>query len=712
MLRSYRGSLRATGLTAVVLCITACPASSAQNLRNVKTWPQQPTAGEVNAEKNQQKSSKSGATLEDRDANHEKSATAGQDAKLAREKRSENVNALEKESQRYQNSDNLRERKESEKKMRAIIDGKLSVQEMRYVAEFVAKPNTLLDELMTLKKAQIFLERGDFVSARQVLDTYQKVYPRGALNDEAKSLSARLGDKGSSEKVAKNTTDKNIDKNTDKNNNGKTTTDKASDKPSDKGSDATADKPKMLPPRGSDGTSKTNKQNNTKLAQNDATSGDDAVVDSGDPVRNNVIGVVLPLSGDYQVYGKRTLSAIKLGLGYNIVEDDLEETVDENGVESLTNRKKKNGATGRLGETTLPIQLVICDSAGKTDKAVACVNKLVKKDQAMVVLGDILVDTAEPVAKEAQRLGVTNISLSRRDGIPQLGPWVFRLALTVEKQAEALAKQAREMGIDNAAIIYPQHPYGTDLMNYFWTAFENNGGTIVWVDTYKKDQTTFTQQARHLKNGGNAKANTKEMCEQMVNSVRGEDHKKRAAAWCAKPPGSVDTEAILLPDDFKTISYIVPALVQEGVQFRRKPTEKADSKGKSRVQLLGGSMWNDAELSRRLGRNGEGAIFVDGFNPAENSLAASEFTREFNILYASAPSAVEAHAHDAGELVGQIIAGKMGNIPTTRSDFQRKLDNLSPFNGVIGSVTFNGEGESTTPLKVLTLKDGKIQALE
>ena len=155
-----------------------------------------------------------------------------------------------------------------------------------------------------------------------------------------------------------------------------------------------------------------------------------------------VVGVILPLTGEFAAYGKRALTAVRLAFNLSALpESEPEPELDEATGEMVVRKKPVESLTGTL-TTPLGLKLVIKDSAGKTDKAQAAVAALVEQDHAIAILGDILVDTSLPIALAAEDYGVPVLSLSRREGVPEAGPWSFRLGLTPRKQARALAEFA------------------------------------------------------------------------------------------------------------------------------------------------------------------------------------------------------------------------------------------------------------------------------
>ena len=200
-------------------------------------------------------------------------------------------------------------------------------------------------------------------------------------------------------------------------------------------------------------------------------------IDKMETVKVGRIGLLLPMSGPLKVYGKRILSSVQMALGMELVPF----------------------GGSKLIQTKGPLTLITLDTKGDPQRALAQLDLLVDKYQVMGMIGDPSPDTALPVALRAQAYQLPIISLSHRANLPLLGPYVFRLGLTPEKQAEALAEIAMgQMGLRRFAILYPRHQYGLNMMHAFWNAIQKRKGEVTAIEDYSYGQTTFTSEAKKL----------------------------------------------------------------------------------------------------------------------------------------------------------------------------------------------------------------------
>ena len=440
-----------------------------------------------------------------------------------------------------------------------------------------------------------------------------------------------------------------------------------------------------------------------------------------------VIGVILPLTGEFAAYGKRALTAVRLAFNLGVSEEKQPEPeLDPTTGELVVVKKPVEVLTGTL-TTPGGLKLVIKDSAGRTDKAQRAVAELVEQEHAVAILGDILVETSLPIALAAEDYGVPVLSLSRREGVPEAGPWSFRLALTPKKQAQALADFAVDgLKLKRFAIMYPKHSFGVELMNELWNALDLRQAEITAIESYSHDQTTFTTEAKSLVGRGMAAGvGSREVaeCREEARGIDNEYRRKKTLESCndkAKP--IVDFEALFIPDGYRAVSFVVPALIAEDVLLTNhratvEAYKKATSNDKIRpVQLLGASTWNDPDIATRLGRQVDGAVFIDGFDSFDQTPLVQKFVEGFQKATRSRPALVEAQSYDGARLLGALLEGQgpAGAVekPQTRAALQKALNDVNGYVGVTGTISFDDEGDSKTPLHFFQIEREKVERVE
>lgn len=125
------------------------------------------------------------------------------------------------------------------------------------------------------------------------------------------------------------------------------------------------------------------------------------------------IGVILPLSGKYQIYGANTLKGMECAASA------------KPGCEGLSN-----------------IELVVRDDKGEAEAAVQAVEDLVNNEKVSAIIGPLSSTSAMAAAQKANELQVVMLSLAQKDGIAEIGDSIFRFSLTPEEQVRALLAYA------------------------------------------------------------------------------------------------------------------------------------------------------------------------------------------------------------------------------------------------------------------------------
>jgi branched-chain amino acid transport system substrate-binding protein len=166
----------------------------------------------------------------------------------------------------------------------------------------------------------------------------------------------------------------------------------------------------------------------------------------------NRLGVLVPLSGDYEVYGRQVANAVTMAVEeYNA---------------------KKMGPE---------VELYIMDSGADPETTKKAYQTLVDIDRTIAVIGPMFTD-------EAVALG----DLTKTSKVPMLSPtagsasfltggdYLFRCAMTNRLQSQVLAKYAFDhLHLRRYAILYPATDYGSELRDEFKSAVEKLGGKTV-----------------------------------------------------------------------------------------------------------------------------------------------------------------------------------------------------------------------------------------
>jgi len=381
-------------------------------------------------------------------------------------------------------------------------------------------------------------------------------------------------------------------------------------------------------------------------------------------VEPKTVGVVLPLTGKYSSIAQKTLRGVQMGLGL-------------------------------YGNNISTFKLAVVDSEGNPDTARKGVERLVKEDNVISIIGSVLSKTASGVASKSAELGVPDITLSQKSGLTELGTGVFRNALTSEMQVRFLARTAIEnLGLKRFAILYPNDQYGVEYANIFWDEVLARGGSITSAQVYSPKETDFRLVIQRLVGT-------------FYLEDRGEEYKARLKDWSDQqkkhsgrntPPDDllppvVDFDAIFMPDSAKSLGQVAAMLDDNRV------------KG---VKLLGTNLWNVPGLAKRAGKAGKDLIFVDSFVSTDPAFQNSNFVREYKSIFGEEPGVFEIQGYDSALILRQLIAA--GN--TSRESLSLALNRLQDFPTALGRVSVTPEREILRPLEALSIQEGEIVPLK
>lgn len=361
-------------------------------------------------------------------------------------------------------------------------------------------------------------------------------------------------------------------------------------------------------------------------------------------VRQGVLGVLLPLSGPFSIYGKAVLKGIQVGMGMG------------------------GDPLGKPG-----LELLIRDTQGSADAAAAALEDLANHEKVMGIIGPVSSKAAGAAAKKAQEAGVPIITLSQREGIVEAGDMVFRNLLTPTQEIDGLLDAAvNQMGLNRFGILYPDNAYGRYCMNAFWNRLEQMGGTVTAVESYQPDQTDFADQIKKMV--GLYHPRPASLTRPSEEGRKSEDNE--GIGHPEKPEPIIDFDAIFIPDTFERVAMIAPQLAFHDVLG---------------IQLLGTSAWQSPKLIDMAKDYVQGAIFCSGFAPNARDSDVQAFVDAYRENFDADPDILAANGYDTIRLLRKLF--REGPI-RTRSDLAKAVRGCHGFKGVSGTISFDSRGEA------------------
>lgn len=414
------------------------------------------------------------------------------------------------------------------------------------------------------------------------------------------------------------------------------------------------------------------------------------------------LGVVLPLSGEYSIYGDRVLQGVMMA-----VEEE--------------NRIREN-----------KILLCIRDSAGDPNTAAEAVRELVEDERVMAIVGPVLSQTTLKAAPVAQLLSCPLITPSAGvEKIPQTGSYIFRNILTPVHQAHTLAEFAvNQMCINEFAVLYPNNQYGKELKDIFSQRVHDLGGKILFSDSYGVDDTDFKEQVLGISEHEPQAIFIPDFYDKVVMiapqlvfyareevaegdddfDILGEQDElsllgdepirlprryRQHNANSGEVNGETDEKAIEPP--LRPFSWDPNTSLFPGGERIQAPAELS-------IQLLGTNGWYSDKLIPLGGKYVEGAVFTSGFFLDSPSLDIQRFVRDFSERFGEKPNLLASQAYDAARMI--LAAVKRG--AKTHKEIRNDLASLHDFPGVTGKTGMDESGESTKEIYLLGVKKRKL----
>ncbi len=373
------------------------------------------------------------------------------------------------------------------------------------------------------------------------------------------------------------------------------------------------------------------------------------------------IGVVLPLSGKFASYGNKALQGIELAM----------ERYNSKGL------SKKS-----------PVKLLIKDSEGLPEVAERAANEL-DREGVDVIIGPILSSTADSASRRAQHLGIPIITMTQKEGITDIGDWVFRNGITNAAQVKGLVRHAVDGGIKKAAVLYPDNVYGRELSTIFDVEMAKMGGEVVAAKSYRDGQTDFGPEIKAMVGPDflkKMKAYTEAREKRFKEAERSGIDKDQKNDLIKPRPGF---DAIFIADYSERVGLIVPQLAFFDV---------------TGVKLLGISGWNSPNLLKLAGRYLDNAMFVDGFFSGSQRPDVKEFVKFYLKTFGEEPTILEAQAFDTA---GMVLSLALEGI-RSRDGIKNGIRKIREYPGICGNITFTGR-DAERDVYLLTVRNERIE---
>jgi len=311
-----------------------------------------------------------------------------------------------------------------------------------------------------------------------------------------------------------------------------------------------------------------------------------------------------------------------------------------------------NAAGGVLGRQ---IVLKEYDTRGDQGETKLAVERLVKSDKVVAVLGEVASSLSLVGGPVCQEAGVPMISPSSTNPkVTQVGDFIFRVCYIDPFQGYAGAKFAREdLKAKTAAVLIDQsQAYSKGLGEAFAENFGRMGGTVATTQSYTRGAQDFTAQ---------------------LTSIR-----------TAKP------DVIYIPGYYTDVGNIA-------LQVRKLGMTQP---------LLGGDGWDSSQLAEIAKDAIEGSYFTNHSAPDQPGEGVQAFIKAYQAAHKSTPDSLAALGYDAANILFDAITRANG---TQGRAIRDALAATKDFKGVTGVITIdaNRDARKSAVVIEMSVPEGK-----
>lgn len=216
------------------------------------------------------------------------------------------------------------------------------------------------------------------------------------------------------------------------------------------------------------------------------------------------VGVLLPLTGKYAVYGESVLHGLECAAGiFTPCHSDL------------------------------GVNLVVRDTKGDPRQITDLMAEFSGNSEIRALVGPLAQVEMDSATAAAQQHGISLVALSQKKDVAKAGEFIFRNFLTIEDQVATLVDYACEhLRLKKLALLYPANALGEEYQRLFELTVSECGGKVVAKNSYPENTKDFTEALRGLSFSS----------------------REQSAA------SSVPYQALFIPDVYRKIPSVVEAL--------------------------------------------------------------------------------------------------------------------------------------------------------
>lgn len=314
-----------------------------------------------------------------------------------------------------------------------------------------------------------------------------------------------------------------------------------------------------------------------------------------------------------------------------------------------------NKAGGVLGKQ---IKLITEDTQSKQGESATGVRKLISRDKAIAILGEVASGRSLEGASVCQPAKIPMISPSSTNPkVTEAGDYIFRVCFTDEFQGLVLAKFGKNsLKLNNVAVLSDATAaYSEGLANYFMQHYSKLGGRVPVQQKYNGGDKDFRAQLTAIK--------------------------------------AANADGIFVPGYYTDVGLIVAQARQLGMN----------------LPMFGGDGWEAPQLYEIGGEALQNTYYTTHFYYESGEPKVQEFVKNFKAKYNEIPDAMAALGYDSAYILADAIKRAGG---TDSAKLRDALAATKNFQGVTGTTTMDAQRNATKSAVILTLKDKTFKLME
>jgi len=383
---------------------------------------------------------------------------------------------------------------------------------------------------------------------------------------------------------------------------------------------------------------------------------------------SQLIGILAPLSGNYNEYGRSMVEGARL-------------------------------AVKHMKPDSIDVELIIKDTCGDPVRATNVASKLAN-EECLAIVGPLRSESAVGSGVISNQYGVPLITpTASQKGIASIGSYVFQVSPAVEKIGQTIAEYAvNELDIKEFAIISPDDQGGVTVSKSFAQTVYRLGGEVVYTGYYSAGATDFKMQIRPLREFLLMKTE-----EQLAaGEIDSTDYIEIERIPLDDSTGEMADSVVLI--DAEEWPVHLGGLFLPGYSEELKLLIPQIRYHIIRTQFLGADGWDSEELIREVRRYVGNAVFATDFHVGSDEANWVEFASAYSAEFGRQPDKVAALTFDA---VALVLSGmKQGyNEPEKLRDY---LSGIRDYHGVSCNITFGGNGRANDEVRIYTIDGDKI----